>query len=167
MPAPELPAEGRCLARFGPHVAFHTRAGDCPIMSSAEWRSVSVGIRGSWSLLGPYLAALRAEQDAEDEAREKAEKLSREERMLRQRSEDAAAQRKREEKGRRAVREGYAYRLWILGEGQPRLFPARRRRRGERLVAWRLALGCRCAAAGPLECADAEECLRRVREGRG
>src|SRR5688500_16156307 len=65
----------RCLARFGgPGVALHDETGDCPIMSEAEWRCVSLGIRGNWSLLGPYQAALRDKQD--EEAAEKAKKMS-------------------------------------------------------------------------------------------
>src|SRR5688572_5533193 len=90
----------RCLARFGPQDNFHREAGNCPIMSGAEWRCVSLGIRGNWSLLGPYWAGWRGKRDAEDEVREKAEKLSREERSRRYWSEEAVARRKAAEKRR-------------------------------------------------------------------
>src|SRR5688572_17147914 len=70
----------RCLARFGPQDNLHTETGSCPMMSAAEWRSVSLGIRGNWSLLGPWQAAQRDKAEAEEEARDKAEGISREER---------------------------------------------------------------------------------------
>ena len=156
----------RCLARFGPQDNFHTEAGNCPIMSGTEWRSVSLGMRGNWGLLRPYLAAWRDKRDAEDEAREKAEKLSREERARRYWSKEAVAKRKEEEK-RRQSGPGYEYArwLWMRGEGEKFYFPCDVVASGQRLVAWRLQRGCRCAAAGVLECEDSEECVRRVGEG--
>ncbi len=148
----------RCLARFGPKDNFHTEAGNCPIMSGVEWRSVSLGIRGNWSLLGPWQAALRDKRDQEEAERVK--KMSREEK-LRQRAEGDATKARREKDGE-PVRE-YALMLWVrIVDGRPML-PCDLAGAGERLIAWRLGLGCRCAAAGTLECEDVEECFRRTK----
>ena len=153
----------RCLARFGPRDNFHTEAGNCPIMSGPEWRSVSLGMRGNWSLLGPWRAAQQDRAEAEEEARDKAEKLSREERARRFWSKEAVAKREEEEK-RRQSGPGYEYArwLWMRGEGENLYFPRDVMASGQRLVAWRLQRGCRCAIEGRLECEDAEECVTRV-----
>ncbi len=156
----------RCLARLGPQDNLHTEAGSCPIMSGVEWRCVSLGIRGNWSLLGPWQAAQRDRAEAEEDARDKAEGLSREERRRRWQSPEHIAMRREEERrwlsgpGRE-----YALMLWLRAKGDDLYFPRDVAASGERLIAWRRKHGCRCAKAGRLECADAEECVRRVGEG--
>ena len=156
----------RCLARFGPNDNFHREAGNCPMMSGAEWRSVSLGIRGNWSLLGPWRAARCDKVEAEEEARDKAEKLSREERVRRFWSKEAVAKREEEER-RRLSGPGheYALLLWLRARGDDLTFPRDVAASGERLIAWRRKHGCRCALERRLECEDAEECVRRVGEG--
>ena len=90
--------------------------------------------------------------------------MSREEK-LRQRAEGDAAEAQRRKEGE-PVRE-YALMLWAQIVGDRPMLPCDLAGAGERLIAWRLALGCRCAAAGTLECEDAEDCFRRTREGEG
>ena len=153
----------RCLARFRPGDNYHRPAGSCPIMTAAEWRSVSLGMRGSLLLLQPWLGARQDEREAEEEAREKAEGLSREERIRRWRSPEAEAKRREEEK-RRLSGPGHEYAclLWMRGEGEHLWRPRDYVEAGEDPIAWKVRHGCICARAGRLDCEDEEECFRRV-----
>ena len=153
----------RCLARLGPKDGLHSEAGNCPMMSETEWRCVATGIRGNWTLLGPWQAAQRDKKASEEDARDKAEGITRAERIRRWRSPEGIAKQEEEERRRQSGpgRE-YALMLWVRAEGDRVLFPRDLVDLGARMVAWRAARGCLCAQAGRLECADKEACSRRV-----
>jgi hypothetical protein len=46
--------ERRCLARFSLRSNYHRKLGDCPIMSEAEWRAVSLGLQANRKFNAPF-----------------------------------------------------------------------------------------------------------------
>ena len=142
-----------CLAAFRHDSNFHTRLGNCPIMSEIEWRAVSLGMQRVGTKIQRRPRAHAGPPDPSSQ------KLSAEEQHRRFWSAEAVKERADAEERTKRFRWPYASFLWTETEGERLAEPKNIAAAERALVAFMLGQGWSCAKAGRVT----EECL----EGKG
>jgi hypothetical protein len=146
-----------CLAELKRGSNFHTRLGNCPIMTEAEWSAVSLGMQRVCKEVHAYLRSL-------DEPEDKSwRRLSPEERYRRSNSPTAVTARAAAEEEAGGWRWSYRSCLWTevgeKGQSEPANIPAYERA----LINYAVAHGCRCAKEGQV--VEGCRCERAARPG--
>ena len=144
-PRKDCARKGRCLGRLA--TSFHAPIGDCPNMSAAEWRAVSLGVQRNLMRLKPSMEARRAREASSAGL----DRISWAEKVRRYNAPEAVAARA-EAARRQAASPGglYAEMLWYEPGDDGLKLPRDTSGAGRRLVGDLAAAGCLCAGDGAI-----------------